>query len=325
MILYIPSITVATNMIVSSYLQEDYTKIKEIMDYVVNSDNIAGDADEYHNVSVELAKIEDYDNAVTLLEHGLFRYPRSADILADLLLYGLKCRKVSDIRPYYDRLSGINKKFWTWRSFHFSIGFLMVYIQYVDDDKQENAIIAEVVSLIDDYKKFYPSDERAYMVECEFYELINEKEKARNALKIAVETLQVCPQCALNYADNLFEIGDYVHVIPIVEKAVNIREDQPSISIGYAYYILALSKEFVLRDTNTLFNQDNVKPVFDAYYSAMEFLEDDKRHLIKQIEKRVRILERESNIQSNIDFSNKNDNISTVLKKVLQMSASEDK
>lgn len=324
MALYIPSITVATNMIVSSYLQEDYTKIKEVMDYIINASNIAGDADEYHNASVKLARIEDYDNAVTLLEHGLARYPRSADILADLLLYGLKCRKVSDVRLYYDRLTNVKRKFWTWRSFRFSIDFLMVYIQYVDDDKQEDAIITEVVSLIGDFKKYYPDDERAYMVEYEFYELINEKEKARNALKIAVETLQVCPQCALNYADSLFEIGDYAHVIPIAEKVVNIRENQPSISIGYAYYILALSKEFVLRDANTILNQDNVKPVFDAYYSAMEFLEDDKRHLIKQLEKRVRILERESNIQSNIDFSDKNENISTVLKRMLQTNGSED-
>ena len=112
------------------------------------------------------------------------------------------------------------------------------------------------------------------MVEHDFYKLINEKDKARNSLKTAVETLTVCPQCALNYADSLFEIGSYTEVIPIVEKAVNIREDQPSISVGYAYYILALSREYVLRNNNTILNQNNIKPVFDAYYSALEFLED---------------------------------------------------
>ena len=320
MALYIPSISIATDMIIKAYLQEEYPKIKEVMDYIVNTPTIAGNADEYHNASVKLTRIEDYDNAVVLLEHGLKRYPRSTDILADLLLYGLKCRKISEISPYYyDRLSKINKKFWTWRSFHFSIDFLMIYIQYADTADQENAVVQEIELLIADYKKFYPNDERAYMVEHDFYALINEKEKAENALKTAVDRLKVCPQCALNYADSLFEVGDYANVIPIAEKAVNIREDQPSISVGYAYYILALSKEFVLRSSNTTLNQNNVRPVFNAYYSAIEFLEGDKQHLTKQIEKRVKILERESNVQSGISFSVGNKEIPAILKQLLQM------
>lgn len=318
MSLYIPSISIATDMIVKAYLQAEYSKIKEVMDYIVNTPTIAGSADEYHNASVKLTRIEDYDNAVILLEHGLERYPRSTDILADLLLYGLKCRKIPEISPYYyERLSKISKKFWSWRSFHFSINFLMIYIQYADTEKQEKAVVSEIETLIAQYKEFYPNDERSYMVEHDFYSLINEKEKAKNALKSAVDKLKVCPQCALNYADSLFEIGDYANVIPIAQKAVDIREDQPSINLGYAYYILALSKEFVLRSSNTTLNQNNVKPVFDAYYSAMEFLESDKQHLTKQIEKRVKILERESNIPSDISFSVGNN--AAMLKQILQM------
>ena len=154
MTLYIPSISVATSMIVKEYIQEEYHKIKEVMDYIINTPTIAGDADEYHNASVKLTRIEDYDNAVILLEHGLLRYPRSTDIWADLLLYGLKCRKISEISPYYYKnLAKISKRFWTWRAFHFSIDFLMVYIQYADTEAQENAVISEIESLIDDYKK----------------------------------------------------------------------------------------------------------------------------------------------------------------------------
>ena len=316
--MYIPSISVAANMIIKAYLQEDYSKIKDVVNYVLNSQTISGDADEYHNASVQLARIEDFDNAVIFLEHGLKRYPRSADILADLLLYGIKCRKLSEISPYYYAgLSKISKKFWTWRSFHFSIDFLMVYIQYADTEKQEKAVTQEILSLVSDYKKYYSNDERAYMVEYDYYELINEKEAAQNALKTAVNNLTVCPQCALKYADSLFELGKYAEVIPIVEKALNVREDQPSISVGYAYFILALSKEFVLRNSGLGLDKNNLKPVYDAYYSAIEFLEDNKHHLMKQIEKRVKVLERESGIQSGIQFNNAQKDISEVFQKIL--------
>ncbi len=303
MAIYIPSIRIAAELLVDSYQTNDYTRIKEIMDYVVNTPTISGSADEYHNASVKLTRIDDYENAVIILEQGLKRFPRSTDILADLLLYGVKCRKISSISHfYYDNLAKIDKDFWTWRSFHFSIDFLMLYIQYAETREQRKAIDSEIVSLITNYKKYKPRDERAYMVEHDYYELIHCEDKAISALKNAVEKLTVCPQCALNYADYLFESGQYSAVIPIVEKAINIREDQPSINLGYAYYISALSREYVLRSDNTTFNYDNTKPVFDSYFSALEYLDNDQSHLAKQIEKRVRILERESGVESKIEF-----------------------
>jgi len=316
--LYIPSITIAANMITNAYLQKNYSQIIEVMDYVINTPTIAGNADAYHNASVQLTQIQDYANAVCLLEHGLNRYPRSADLLADLLLYGLECRKVSEISTYYfDKLAKINKKFWTWRAFHFSIDFLMVYIQYSDTNEQERTVTEEIIALIDAYKTYFPTDERAYMVEYTFYTLICENQKALDALKQATETLTVCSQCALNYADYYFEHGEYDKVIPIVEKAINVREDQPSINLGYAYYILALSKEYVLRHNSSVLNQDNVTPVFNAYYSALEFLDTDKQTLISQIKNRVKILERESGIESFISFDNTDSAIPEKLRKLL--------
>ena len=297
--MYIPSIENAVQRIISAYFNENYSEIREIMEYVLNSSTIAGSENDFHNAAVNLVRMGDYENATLLLVHGLSRYPRSTNILADLLEYGMECRRISEISTYYfDNLSKINKKYWTWRAFHFSIDFLMVYIQYTDNDDQENAVIKEITQLISDYKKFKPLDERAYMVEHDFYNLINQEDRAIKALKEAMDTLKICPQCALNYADMLFEKGEYKTAIPILERTVSIYEDQPSISLGYAYYILALSREYILKNENRSFTEENVKPIFDAYFSALEYLEENKLHLKKEIYKKVHILERETQISS---------------------------
>lgn len=301
MALYIPSIKAATQRIIKAYIVEDYSTIKETMDYVLNTATIAGNEDDYHNCSVNLVEIDDYYNAVLLLKHGLKRYPKSTDILADLLLYGLKCGKISEISPfYYNGLADVDKKFWSWRAFHFSIEFLMIYIQYAENDEQQDAITDEIKTLIADYKRYRPTDERAYMVEHDFYKLINQENNAENSLKMALDSLKLCPQCALNYADNLFAKGEYAKSIPILERTIKMAENQPSINIGYAYYILALSKESVLRNSGNDFNSDNIKPIYNAYYSALEFLDDNMIHLREQCVKKVSILERESGIKSDI-------------------------
>ena len=302
MALYIPSINAATQRIINAFIVEDYMTIKETMDYVLNTETIAGNEDDYHNCSVNLVKMDDYDNAVLLLQHGLKRYPKSTDILADLLLYGLKCRKVSDISPYYENgLAKVDKRFWSWRAFHFAIEFLMIYIQYAENCEQQESITKEIKILIEAYKKYKPNDERAYMVEYDFYRLINQEDIAIDSLKMALDKLKICPQCALNYADNLFEKGEYSSCIPILEKALKMAENQPSINIGYAYYILALSKESVLRNNGNNFNCENIKPVYDAYYSALEYLDDNIPHIKTECTKRVHIMERESGIMSDID------------------------
>ena len=302
MALYIPSIDMAVKRIVMTYLTEDYSKIKETMDYVINNPTIAGDADNYHNAAVNLVQIDDYDNAVILLTQGLTRYPRSTDILADLLEYGMKCRPISEIRTFYfDKLAKIDKRFWSWRAFHFSIDFLMIYIQYAENKNQEQAVINEIEKLISEYKKYKPTDERAYMVEHDFYELLNQHDLAKSALKTALDNLTICPQCALNYADKLFEAGKYEEALPYLERAVRMAEAQSSINLGYAYFLLASSKENVFRNKGNDFAYDNIKPIFDAYYSALEFLGSGMDHIKEQIYKNIRILEYQSGIKSNIN------------------------
>lgn len=303
MALYIPSINIALNTIIRAYTTEDYSKIKETMDYVINSPTIAGDEDDYHNAAVGLVRFDDYHNAVLLLEHGLKRYEKSTDILADLLAYGSKCRKSEEIINYYfEGLSKIDKRFWSWRAFTFSIDILMTYIQYAKNKDQEYNIANEIKSLIADYKQYMPNDERAYMAEYNFYDLINEHASAEEALKTAMETLKICSQCVLKYADILFEQGKFREVIPLAERITRIVEAQPSVNMGYVYYMLALSKEAVLRENGSRLTTDNVRPIFDAYYCALENFDGGRNTLILEIHKKVIVLERISGVQSKIEM-----------------------
>ena len=89
--------------------------------------------------------------------------------------------------------------------------------------------------------------------------------------------------------------------MPVLERTVKMAEDQPSINIGYAYYILALSKEGVLRDKSKELTADNVKPIYDAYYSAIVSLDDEMEQMKDQCFRRVSILERQSGIASGIE------------------------
>ena len=176
----------------------------------------------------------------------------------------------------------------------------MNYIQYAENKEQEDYIANEIKGLIADYKQYMPNDERAYMSEYEFYESISEHTLAEEALKTAIEELTICSQCALKYADILFEQGNFREVIPLAERITRIVEAQPSVNIGYVYYILALSKEAILRDSGNNLTANNVKPIFDAYYCALKNLDDNSNTLILEIYKRVIVLERISGVQSGI-------------------------
>mgnify|MGYP006916294968 CR=1 FL=1 len=48
-------------------------------------------------------------------------------------------------------------------------------------------------------------------MEHDFYDLINQEDRAIKALKEAIDTLKICPQCALNYAD-IWQASSVLHL-----------------------------------------------------------------------------------------------------------------
>lgn len=333
--LYIPSVTDAARRIVKAYLEEDYDMLQEIRVYLGNNNvagAIAGTGSEFHNAAVELTRSGFYDYAYALVEIGVQRHPRDTDLLGDLLAYGLHCRSIKELQQWYDTLSNVSKRFWTWRAYQFSFDFLMAKLPYTDDDVELNSLESEIEYIINSFKDSFKflsdkSDcEKAYMMEYEFYSSKGEETQAEQALIEATSKLVKCAQCALKYADRCFERGDYTETIKYATIAAHIKEDQPSISLGYTNYILAMSLEQVARHKNALNNANDLGEIYSAYYSAYTYLSSEKgrEHLISSVTHQVKVLEFFTGTKSGIDFSTSDFNGTSLLRMLQGISSKQE-
>ena len=70
---------------------------QELADFVnklLSQSEISGDADDWHNIVVDIAKKDYYNLCCDLLEEGLRRFPGNADLLGDYLQYGTSCGRI---------------------------------------------------------------------------------------------------------------------------------------------------------------------------------------------------------------------------------------
>ena len=314
--MYIPSVNDAVSLIVRYYRDGDIKKLKLVKEYLESNDvsrYIAGDADRFHNATVALTRIGFFDYAYALAEVGYKRYPMNTDLLGDLLCYGMQCRGLKDLEIWYTALERINKRFWTWRAYQFSFDYWMERLPEAKDEElhQWEETIEHIFSSFQDNFRFLKdkSDcEKAFMMKYEYYASKGEDSLAETALKEATindNTKNKCPQCALKLADRFFEMGNYTESLKYSNLAVSIKEDQPSISLGYTNYIRAMSMEYIMRNDNSIAH--NIATVYNAYYAAILYLheEDGRDRLITSIKKQVKMLEREFGIESNISFEDK--------------------
>ena len=286
------------------------------------AESLAGTADEFHNASVELVREQLYDFAVRLLDLGIRKYPISTDLYADILKYGLECRRIQTLQIYYEGgnnyqgLKNIPKRFWTWRSFTFSIDYLQEYLKYFDEgtDQFDN-IKKEIELLIASYYKCAESftdqseHEKAYMAESEYLALIGETDKSYEILKNAINSLPGhCPQCALRLADYYFEKADYENAVKYSRVAIDSVSTQDAISVGYAYFIMAISMERKAKFVDKVTLNENIcRPIFKAYKCAyVDLCIDKRRTLCQSVQKRVMQLEIETGLESDIDFQQNN-------------------
>ena len=230
-------------------------------------------------------------------------------MLGDLLCYGLHCKPLDELQQWYTKLEKINKRFWTWRAYQFSFDYWMERLPYAESDEELHTWEGIIEELFDSFKQNFQyltdkSDcEKAYMMEFEYYNSKGDDKKALDALEEATKNAQTankCAQCALKLADRYFETGDYGKSYTYADIAVSIKEDQASISLGYAYYILAMSLEWRERRNRSI--AANLKQVYSAYYSAYMHLDSDKTNLLDSVKKQVKQLEYEYAQPSGIAF-----------------------
>lgn len=312
MAIYIPSVDEAAKRILKYYTDGSIDELNAVSDYLENNDvakSIAGNGDEFHNATVRLAKYGFYDYAYALAKVGHVRYPRNTDLLGDLICYGLHCKPLEELQQWYTKLDKINRRFWSWRAYQFSFDYWMERLPYAEDDAELCDWERIIEELFGTFKQNfqYLSDksdcEKAYMMEFEYYNSKGDETKALAALEEAtknVQTANKCAQCALKLADRYFETGDYEKSYLYSNIAVSIKEDQASISLGYTYYILAMSLEWKERKNRSI--AANIKQVYSSYYSAYMHLEAERANLLDSVKKQVKQLEFEYGQPSGISF-----------------------
>lgn len=324
--MYIPSVNEAVKLIVECYRSKRYDDLRTVKQYLESEETskfIAGNATRFHNATVTLTRIGFFDYAYALAEVGHNRYRTDTDLLGDLLCYGLQCRGLSELEKWFNTLTRINKRFWTWRAYQFSFDYWMTRLPEAESDQQLTNWEGIIESIIADFKQNFKflkdqSDcEKAYVMEFDYLTSKGEDEQALTALVNATRdtrTKNKCPQCALKLSDHYFELGNYEESLKYSTLAVSIKEDQPSISLGYTYYILAMSKEYVERQKGS--HRKNIQDIYNAYDSAYLHLvdESDRQRLISSVKKQIKVLERETGVESNIIFDESKNDISSFLK-----------
>lgn len=200
---------------------------------------INGDADDYHNLATLYAKNRFIDFACGILDRGLKEYPKSTDLLADYLQYGMSCKRFDECSRYYKQLKEISKERWTWRAYVFSIDYMLSSLQ------QEHGIIShvEVNSLAEEFVKRRDTDEEGLFTQSKVYHEFGKFNAEVDTLKKALDNHIVAPKSALRLSDIYFERGEYNKAISLLNRAIaNAARPQPPINISYCYLLLALCK-----------------------------------------------------------------------------------
>lgn len=198
------------------------------------------DVDDYHNKAVTYARKSRYSKAVGVCMEGLEKFPRSVDLLADIIAYSKDAGDMERAGEYYHILRNqFPFRRWSWRAFTFSLKYLLA------EDPEANE--EECRLLIENYRKYLPYEEMADIAESELEKELGNEEKSMAVLRNALLVHTNASQCALLLADMLMDRGLYEDVISTTAYGIAASAvTQPAINVPYLYYLRTLSKDYLL-------------------------------------------------------------------------------
>ncbi len=244
-------------------------------------DLIRGSEGDYHNLTVEFSRNNCESFAAMTALIGVETYPMSADLIGDLIKYSQEIGDIEMCQYGIDKLKTIDREYWTWRTFVFVIDYYKDSLGSVKDIDTYKKNIKEAESLIEDFKKYIPHEERAYVAEAELKQKQNDYKAALVALREGVKKVAVAPQCCMKLADYYLELGKYDEVEKYARKGILTSiQDQPTVSVGYLYYILALSldaKRIIARQTGKKLDHSEIVDILIAYQTADKLLVNEGR------------------------------------------------
>lgn len=268
-----------------------YNKLVKVIEGLLLQDEISGDANDFHNFSVELARENHEQLAFKLIEKGLDKFPNNIDLLSDYLQYGILVGKQKECNEVLERLMRIPSNRWSWRGFSYSINYLQ---HLLDDMSESEAQIIEIKDriekLVNDYIKYFPYSEDGYKALAKVYSSIkDDPEREVEILKKCMISVKVCPKCALRSADIYFERGEFDKALENVEKAIrDANQTQGSINEGYLYYLSGLCKmsKLGLKAKKEISDDEIVSIYLDFDSAFLEFGHDiDDTYKVVMIKK----------------------------------------
>lgn len=207
---------------------------------------ITGSESEFHNLGATFARSGNTMLAAGVAKVGVEIYPLSTDLLADIIKYSSEIGDIKSSRRGVEMLTKVDRKFWTWRTFTFAIDYFKDSRYQCSSANDIEKNFEDAFELIREFKKYIPFEERAYVAEAEIYEILNEYQKKEDALLEGIRCVAVAPQCCMKLADYYLELGKYDLVVKYAQYAIlAASQDQPSISLGYVYFIYALALDAI--------------------------------------------------------------------------------
>lgn len=250
----------------------------------VSSENLSGDADDYHNLSAELEHGYMYQESYKILKKGLANFPNNTDLLADLLENITKSSisairnddSDSNIEPEgasakqavaqdaLKQLEELGIKHWTWRCYIFASDY---YRSIGDFEKS--------LELADSCIKNLPLQQQGYQKKAE---IIRQMKPGMEGINESIAILSdvvakgyPCPQCANTLGKLYMDLGQYEQALPILDRAVlSLAQDQPGVSTAYVFFHRANCHDKIFFSNPS---QDNAQHLVDAFLDYKTALE----------------------------------------------------
>ena len=237
---------------------------------LLKQENVFGAENDYHNFSLNYSRKSAYDLACEILDRGLKQFPKSVDLLADYLQAGINCSRVDQCEEHFNTLMQIPKTRWTWRGFSFAIDYLL-YLSNSLNESELTAMKERTLSLADEYCRYFPTSEDPYICKSDIYNFYNDHEAVKDILIDAMNTVSVCPKCALRLADLLFDEGAYENSLSVLSKCLYQSIQTPdSVNHGYLYFLSGLCKTVLLLREATFENKDQVLDIYNDFSIAQK-------------------------------------------------------
>lgn len=282
---------------VKEYLSEENDEaLYDLMQKILSQEKVVGSVDDFHNLSIDFSRRDDYETACNILDKGLEQFPNAVDLLADYLQNGLNCSKAKLCEKYFERLMKIPMMRWTWRGFSFSIDYMK---NLADNIEPEKALIDwknKMLYLADDYYRYFSYSEDPFLVKADIYRYFNDKEEEIKILKEALQKIKSCPRCSLRLADMFFERGEYKEALKYIEKCkYEAVQTQEKINQGYLYYLSGLCKAAGVHQSLSYNDVELIKDIYTDFDIA-EKLKMSFASYKKVMERQIYILESKSHI-----------------------------